>query len=133
MTGKAEVVVQLKVNGQSRKVLTEPRRLLSDVLREDCALTGTHVGCEHGVCGACTVLLGGVPVRSCLVYAVQAEGQDITTIEGFSTGDRLSPVQRQRLPEMPSRIASSLASGYLRSRSSPVIRMPGVQKPHSSP
>jgi carbon-monoxide dehydrogenase small subunit len=67
--------------------------LLSDVLREDCALTGTHVGCEHGVCGACTILLDGAPVRSCLLYAIQAQGGEITTIEAFGT-DRLSPVQQ---------------------------------------
>jgi aerobic carbon-monoxide dehydrogenase small subunit len=67
--------------------------LLSDVLREDCALTGTHVGCEHGVCGACTILLDGAPARSCLLYAIQAQGSEITTIEAFG-GDRLSPVQQ---------------------------------------
>ena len=71
------------------------RRLLSDALRHDCGLTGTHVGCEHGVCGACTVLLDGRPVRSCLMLAVSAEGADITTVEGLTEPDgSLSPVQQ---------------------------------------
>ena len=83
--------------GQRRHLprrLTEPRRLLSDVLREDCGLTGTHVGCEHGVCGACTILFDGAPARACLIYAVQAEGHEITTIEGFAADGELSVVQQ---------------------------------------
>jgi aerobic carbon-monoxide dehydrogenase small subunit len=88
------VQVTLMVNGSGRRVLVEPRRLLSDVLREDCGLTGTHVGCEHGVCGACTILFDGAPARACLIYAVQAEGHEITTIEAFSADGELSAVQR---------------------------------------
>lgn len=88
------VQVKFTVNGSRQRVTVEPRRLLSDVLREDCGLTGTHVGCEHGVCGACTILLDGAPVRSCLIYAVQGEGHEITTIEGFSSGGDLSVVQQ---------------------------------------
>ena len=87
------VAISLRINGQNHRVVAEPRRLLSDVLREDCGLTGTHVGCEHGVCGACTVLLDGAPARSCLLYAIQAQGHDITTIEAFGA-DQLSPVQQ---------------------------------------
>jgi carbon-monoxide dehydrogenase small subunit len=93
MSDKNSVAISLRVNGRIHRVLAEPRRLLSDVLREDCALTGTHVGCEHGVCGACTILFDGAPARSCLLYAVQAQGSEITTIEAFGA-DGLSPVQQ---------------------------------------
>jgi carbon-monoxide dehydrogenase small subunit len=87
--------VRLTVNGTPHEVEIPVRRLLSDCLRHDLGLTGTHVGCEHGVCGACTVLLDGVPVRSCLLLAVSVEGGDITTVEGLAepTG-ALSPVQQ---------------------------------------
>jgi carbon-monoxide dehydrogenase small subunit len=78
--------VELKVNGVSRTVDVEPRKTLVDVLREDLLLTGTHAGCEHGVCGACTVLLDDEPVRSCLMFAAQADGYEITTIEGIAPG-----------------------------------------------
>ena len=88
------VPLSLRVNGETHRVFAEPRRLLSDVLREDCALTGTHVGCEHGVCGACTILFDGAPARSCLIYAVQAEGHELTTIEAFAADGTLSPVQQ---------------------------------------
>ena len=76
--------INLKVNGQSRTAEVEPRKTLADVLREDLDLTGTHLGCEHGVCGACTVLFDGEPVRSCLVLGVQARDHEITTIEGLA-------------------------------------------------
>jgi carbon-monoxide dehydrogenase small subunit len=89
-----ELAVTLRVNGQDRRVLVEPRKTLADTLRENCGLTGTHLGCEHGVCGACTVLLDGAAVRSCLLFAVQAEGAEVTTIEGLSPSDgSLSPVK----------------------------------------
>jgi len=85
----------LEVNGQVHQVHVPARRLLSDCLRHDLGLTGTHVGCEHGVCGACTVLLNGEPVRSCLMLAATAEGARITTVEGLAPGDgTLSPVQQ---------------------------------------
>jgi len=85
----------LEVNGQVHRVQVPARRLLSDCLRHDLGLTGTHVGCEHGVCGACTVLLDGEPVRSCLMLAATAEGARITTVEGLAPGDgTLSPVQQ---------------------------------------
>jgi carbon-monoxide dehydrogenase small subunit len=76
--------IDLTVNGQSRTAEVEPRKTLADVLREDLDLTGTHLGCEHGVCGACTVLFDGEPVRSCLVLGVQARDHEITTIEGLA-------------------------------------------------
>jgi aerobic carbon-monoxide dehydrogenase small subunit len=85
----------LNVNGVERPSPTSVRRLLSDYLRHDLGLTGTHVGCEHGVCGCCTVLLDGRPVRSCLMLAVQAEGHQVTTIEGLAApGQPLHPVQQ---------------------------------------
>jgi len=85
--------IYLNVNGARHEVVCEPRKLLSDALREDCRLTGTHVGCEHGVCGACTVLIDGRPARSCLTYAVQMEDARITTIEAVAQDGRLSPLQ----------------------------------------
>ena len=88
------VAVTMTVNGQRRQAPVEPRKTLADFLREDCALTGTHLGCEHGVCGACTVLLDGDAVRACLLFAVQAQGAEITTVEGLTPADGgLSPVQ----------------------------------------
>lgn len=84
----------LTINCTTHQVDVEPRRTLADVLREDLGLHGTHLGCEHGVCGACTVLLDGAPVRSCLVFAVQCEDAAITTIEGLADGGTLHPVQQ---------------------------------------
>jgi aerobic carbon-monoxide dehydrogenase small subunit len=92
MSGKHDLV--LCVNGRDYAVQVEPRRTLVDAIREDCGLTGTHIGCEHGVCGACTVLVDGAPVRSCLMFAVQAAGKPIRTVEGLATGDELSVLQR---------------------------------------
>ena len=90
-----ETSVELTVNGRARRALVEPRLTLADLLREELALTGTHLGCEHGVCGACTVLLDGDPVRACLVLAVQAAGADVTTVEGLSAPNgELSTVQQ---------------------------------------
>ena len=86
--------VTLAINGASRELDVEPRKTLLDCLRDDLRLTGTHTGCEHGVCGACTVLIDGAPARSCLIFAVQADGYEITTIEGVTPGPgELSPVQ----------------------------------------
>ena len=85
----------MKVNGVERPAPVDTRRLLSDHLRHDLGLTGTHVGCEHGVCGCCTVLLDGAPVRSCLMLAVQAEGHEVTTVEGLARdSESLHPVQQ---------------------------------------
>jgi carbon-monoxide dehydrogenase small subunit len=94
----SERTVRTTVNGVRREATVPVRRLLSDLLRHDLGLTGTHVGCEHGVCGACTVLLDGAPVRSCLVLAVQADGREVTTVEGLARDDHqggqvLHPVQ----------------------------------------
>jgi aerobic carbon-monoxide dehydrogenase small subunit len=87
--------ISVTVNGTARELRVPPRRLLSDALRHDLGLVGTHVGCEHGVCGACTVLLDGAPVRSCLLFAVSVDGASITTVEGLApAGGGLSPVQQ---------------------------------------
>src|SRR5689334_7613505 len=88
------IPVQLTVNGRAREVDVEPRKTLADALREDLGLTGTHLGCEHGVCGACTVLLNGEAVRSCLLLAVQARGAEVLTIEGLERNGELHPVQQ---------------------------------------
>jgi carbon-monoxide dehydrogenase small subunit len=93
-----ERTVTVIVNGVPREATVPVRRLLSDALRHDLGLTGTHVGCEHGVCGSCTVLVDGVPVRSCLVLAVQVEGRSVTTVEGLARpddrgGQVLHPIQ----------------------------------------
>lgn len=93
--GGSIVEVQLRINGSEHDVVVEARRTLSDVLRDDLGLTGTHLGCEHGVCGACTVLVDGAPSRSCLMFAVQADGTEITTIEGLAGDDgSLHPIQQ---------------------------------------
>lgn len=90
----AETAVRLTVNDEIREATVEPRVTLADFLRDTCGLTGTHLGCEHGVCGACTVLVDGAAVRSCLMFAVQAEGTQVTTIEGIAEPDgTLSAVQ----------------------------------------
>ena len=86
--------VTLNVNGRDCLVEVEPRKTLADAIREECGQTGTHTGCEHGVCGACTVLLDGEPVRSCLLFAVQAAGRRIRTVEGLADGEKLHPLQR---------------------------------------
>jgi carbon-monoxide dehydrogenase small subunit len=86
--------IRLRVNGSDVGRSVEVRRTLADFLREDLGLTGTHLGCEHGVCGACTVLLDGVAVRSCLLFAVQADGHSIDTVESLGTPDALSPLQQ---------------------------------------
>jgi carbon-monoxide dehydrogenase small subunit len=85
--------VTVTVNGTQYERTVEPRLLLSDFLRHELGLTGTHVGCEHGVCGACTVLFDGQPVRSCQMFAVQANGHQVMTVEGLGTPDNLHPVQ----------------------------------------
>ena len=85
--------ITVTVNGTVHKRSVEPRLLLSDFLRHDLGLTGTHVGCEHGVCGACTVLFDGQPVRSCLMFAVQAHGHQVTTVEALGTPENLHPIQ----------------------------------------
>ena len=86
--------ISLTVNGRIYTVTVEPRKTLADTIREDCGLTGTHLGCEHGVCGACTILVDGAPVRSCLLFAVQCEGMAIETIEGMAPDGQFHPLQQ---------------------------------------
>jgi len=92
MTDKT--VITLHINGRAHAVSVEPRRTLVDAIREDCGQTGTHIGCEHGICGACTVIVDGEPLRSCLMFAVQADGKKIRTVEGLANGEDLHPMQR---------------------------------------
>ena len=92
MSERSEIT--LTINGQAHAIRVEPRRTLVDAIREDCGQTGTHIGCEHGVCGACTVIVDGAPVRSCLMFAVQADGKEIRTVEGLANGDELNALQR---------------------------------------
>ncbi|MBP2321992.1 carbon-monoxide dehydrogenase small subunit [Kibdelosporangium banguiense] len=87
-------LIALTVNGKEHEIVVESRRTLADVLRHDLGYTGTHIGCEHGICGACTVLLDGEPVRACLVFGVQADGCDVRTVEGLSDGEELSDLQK---------------------------------------
>jgi len=89
-----KVPITLKINGCAHAISVEPRRTLADAIREDCGQTGTHIGCEHGVCGACTVIVDGAPMRSCLMFAVQADGKNIRTVEGLADGDTLHPMQQ---------------------------------------
>jgi aerobic-type carbon monoxide dehydrogenase small subunit (CoxS/CutS family) len=86
--------VRLTVNGKSHQGRCEPRKLLVDFLREDLGLTGTHAGCEHGVCGACTIFFNGEAARSCIMFAVQADGAELITVEGLADGDKLHPMQQ---------------------------------------
>ncbi|SLN70667.1 (2Fe-2S)-binding protein [Roseisalinus antarcticus] len=86
--------VTFTLNGEERSLTLEPRQNLADTIRDTCGLTGTHVGCEHGVCGACTVLMDGKAVRSCLTFAVQAQGAEIETVESLADGDTLHPLQQ---------------------------------------
>ena len=85
--------LKLTVNGREHAIRVEPRKTLVDAIRDDCGLTGTHLGCEHGVCGACTVIVDGEAVRACLMLAVQAEGTRVVTVEGLSLEDELTPLQ----------------------------------------
>jgi carbon-monoxide dehydrogenase small subunit len=88
-----EHLVTITVNGERHEVVVEARRTLSDVLRHDLGYTGTHVGCEHGICGACTVLVDGQPTRACLVFGVQADDLEVETVEGLSDGEQLNALQ----------------------------------------
>ena len=88
-----KIDIKLHINGRDHAVRVEPRKTLVDVIRDECGLTGTHIGCEHGVCGACTVILDNDAIRSCLMFAVQAQGKRIRTVESLSDGDKLHPVQ----------------------------------------
>ncbi len=92
MSDKSDIT--LNINGRNHAISVPPRRTLADAIREDCGQTGTHIGCEHGVCGACTVLVNGEPVRSCLMFAQQAAGKPIRTVEGLAKGNDMHPMQR---------------------------------------
>ena len=89
-----KAAITLNINGRGYPIEVESRRTLADAIREDCGQTGTHIGCEHGICGACTVIVNGDPVRSCLMFAVQADGKKIRTVEGLARGDKLHPMQQ---------------------------------------
>ena len=89
-----KTAITLNINGKDYAIEVEPRRTLADAIREDCGQTGTHIGCEHGVCGACTVIVDDAPVRSCLMFAAQADGKTIRTVEGLASGDKLHPMQQ---------------------------------------
>ena len=95
MIGMSEKIdITLTVNGRDHAIRVEPRKTLVDAIRDDCGQTGTHIGCEHGVCGTCTVILDGEAVRACLMFAVQANGKTIRTVEGLGTAENLHPLQR---------------------------------------
>jgi aerobic-type carbon monoxide dehydrogenase small subunit (CoxS/CutS family) len=104
--------ITLTVNGRSYTGSAEPRMTLADFLRDELALTGTHLGCEHGVCGACTVLLDGRSVRSCLLFAVQAVGHELATVEGLTSDDALHPIQ-QAFHEMHALQCGFCTPGFL--------------------
>ncbi len=87
-------LIRLRVNGREHELTVESRRTLADMLRHDLDYTGTHLGCEHGICGACTVLVDGLPVRACLMFGVQADGSDVRTVEGLADGEELSDLQQ---------------------------------------
>ena len=92
MTDKIDIT--LNINGRDHAISVEPRKTLVDAIREDCGQTGTHIGCEHGICGTCTVIIDGEAMRSCLMFAVQAQGKKIRTVEGLGTPENLHPLQR---------------------------------------
>ncbi len=111
----ATLDVSVTINGDTHQLVIEPRRSLADVIREDVGLTGTHLGCEHGVCGACTVMVNGEPSRACLMLAVQADGADITTIEGLANDDgSMHPIQ-QAMHEAMSFQCAFCSPGFLMS------------------
>lgn len=114
MSLKDTHALRMTVNGNACELIVESRRTLADVLREDLGLTGTHLGCEHGVCGACTVAMDGEAVRSCLVLAVQAEGAAVDTVESLAIGDELGPIQ-QAMWESHSFQCAFCAPGFLMS------------------
>ena len=105
MTEKLDIA--LTVNGRAHAIRVEPRKTLVDAIREDCGLTGTHIGCEHGVCGACTVILDGEAVRACLMFAVQAKGKSIRTVELLAEGAKLHPCSAPSWRTMHCSVASA--------------------------
>jgi carbon-monoxide dehydrogenase small subunit len=91
---REKAAITLTINGRDHPISVEARRTLADAIREDCGQTGTHIGCEHGICGACTVIVDDEPVRSCLMFAAQADGKQIRTVEGLADGEKLHPMQQ---------------------------------------
>ena len=89
-----QVDITLTINGRAHAIRVEPRKTLVDAIRDDCGQTGTHIGCEHGICGTCTVILDGEAIRSCLMFAIQADGRQIRTVEGLANGETLHPLQQ---------------------------------------
>jgi len=120
-----KIVFTLNINGRDFALSVEPRRTLADVIREDCALTGTHIGCEHGICGACTVLVDGEPLRACLMFAVQASGKSIRTVEGLSAEGDLHPLQ-QAFKEHHALQCGYCTSGFLMLALSALERDPNI-------
>ncbi len=120
-----ETEITLTVNGRNYEVRVEPRRTLADTLRDECGLTGTNSGCEHGICGSCTVLADGDPVRACLMFAVQAQGKQIRTVEGLADGDRLHPLQ-QAFIDHHGLQCGFCTPGFLMLAASVLEREPGI-------
>jgi xanthine dehydrogenase YagT iron-sulfur-binding subunit len=89
-----KVDITLTINGERHAIRVEPRKTLVDAIRDDCGQTGTHIGCEHGVCGTCTIILDGEAIRACLMFAIQADGREIRTVEGLANGETLHPLQQ---------------------------------------
>jgi len=122
-----EIETSFVVNGDQQTVRHDPRRTLADVIREECGLTGTHLGCEHGVCGACTVLVDGAPSRSCLMLAAQTDGKEILTIEGLADGENFNHVQ-QGMWEAMSFQCAFCAPGFLMSTMALLAENPNPSK-----
>lgn len=120
-----KISLALNINGRDFALSVEPRRTLADVIRDDCALTGTHIGCEHGVCGACTVLVDGEPVRSCLMFAVQASNKSIRTVEGLAGEGEFHPLQ-QAFKDHHALQCGYCTSGFLMLAQSALERDPNI-------
>lgn len=123
MTRKIQMTME--VNGRSRTIVVEPRTTLVDALREECHLTGTRAGCDEGVCGACTVLVDGEPVRACLMFAVQAHGAEVRTVEGLAEGGTMHPLQRAFMAEHAIQCGYCTA-GFLMLAAGALDRDPGM-------
>jgi carbon-monoxide dehydrogenase small subunit len=119
--------ITLTINGRPYSVTVEPRRTLADVIRDQCGLTGTNIGCEHGVCGTCTIIADGEAVRSCLMFAVQAEGMKLVTVEGLAQGDELSPLQQAFLKHHALQ-CGYCTPGFLTLATATLQRQPDIQE-----
>ena len=121
------VAITLNINGERHDVVTEPRRMLVDVVRDECGLTGTHIGCAHGVCGACTIIVDGEAIRSCLMFAVQADGCEIRTVEDLANGRTYSPAAG-RVRGVPCRAMRILYAGLSHARDGAARPRPGRER-----